>query len=52
MSRVAFTYNKLGRHLEALEMIKKSLEFLQRGLPEDHPEIGATGVLMGSGLVL
>jgi hypothetical protein len=52
MSRVASTYNKLGRSLEALEMMKKSLELLQRGLPEDHPSIGATGVVMGLGLVL
>ncbi len=51
MRRVASTYNKLGRYSEALVMKEKSLEFLRRGLPEDHPEIGATGVLMGLGLV-
>ena len=50
MSKVASTYNKLGRHSEALVLKEKALEFLQHVLPEDHPDIGDAGVLLFSWL--
>ena len=42
MSNLALTYSALGRHQEALVMGEKTLEFLRRVLPENHPDIGAT----------
>ncbi len=40
MSNLASTYSDLGRYTEALAMDEKLLEFRQRVLPEDHPDIG------------
>ena len=42
MSNLALTYTSLGRHQDALVMKEKTLEFLRRVLPENHPHIGAT----------
>ena len=41
MNNLANTYSDLGRHQEALVMREKTLEFQQRVLPENHPDIGA-----------
>ena len=38
---VANEYSALGRHEDALAMQEKTLEHLQRVLPENHPDIGA-----------
>lgn len=38
---LATTHSSLGRHAEALVMLKKLLELYQRTLPESHPDIGA-----------
>ena len=40
MGNLAGTYGKLGRHQDALVMHEKALEFLQRVLPKNHPDIG------------
>jgi hypothetical protein len=45
MGNVARTYSALGRHQDAFAMGEKTLEFMRRVLPENHPEIGATFVL-------
>jgi hypothetical protein len=42
MNNLANTYSVLGRHQDALVMGEKTLEFRQRVLPENHPDIGAT----------
>ena len=42
MSNLANTYSALGRHQDALVMGEKTLEFMRRVLPENHPDIGAT----------
>ncbi len=42
MVNLAGTYSALGRHQDALAMKEKTLEFLRRVLPENHPIIGAT----------
>ena len=42
MFNLAIKYYALGRHQEALVMGEKTLEFLRRVLPENHPDIGAT----------
>ncbi len=42
MSNLALTYSALGRYQDALAMQEKTLEFLRRVLPENHPDIGAT----------
>jgi hypothetical protein len=41
---LAVTYSALGRHQDILVMGEKALEFRQRVLPENHPEIGASCV--------
>ena len=40
MGNLAASYSDLGRHQEAVEMRKKTLEFRRRVLPENHPDIG------------
>ncbi len=42
MSSIGLTYSHLGRHQDALLIREKTLEFLRRVLPENHPDIGAT----------
>ena len=42
MSNLASTYGALGRHQDALVLQEKTLEFLRRVLPENHPHIGVT----------
>ncbi len=44
MGNLAVTYGDLGRHADALVLREKVLEFFQRVLPEDHPEIGGYDV--------
>ena len=40
MNNLALTYSLLGRLQDALVMQEKTLEFLRRVLPENHPSIG------------
>jgi hypothetical protein len=40
MGSLAVTYSALGRHQDALVLEEKTLEFLRRVLPENHPDIG------------
>jgi hypothetical protein len=40
MNNLATSYFNLGRHQDALVMQEKTLEFQQRVLPENHPQIG------------
>ena len=40
MNNLAGTYSALGRHADALAMFERALEFQQRVLPADHPDIG------------
>jgi hypothetical protein len=40
MNNLAATYNKLGRHADALAMFERALEFRHRVLPANHPDIG------------
>ena len=40
MNNLALTYSNLGRHVDALAMGERVLEFRRRVLPEDHPDIG------------
>jgi hypothetical protein len=40
MGNLACTYDALGRHQDALVLQEKTLEFLRRVLPENHPDIG------------
>ncbi len=40
MSNLGFTYFRLGRYRVAAELQEKALEFHQRILPENHPDIG------------
>ena len=42
MNNLATTYSALGRHQDALVMEEKTLEFMRRVLPENHPQIGVT----------
>ncbi len=42
MGNLAATYSALGRHEDALVMEEKTLEFMRRVLPMNHPHIGAT----------
>ena len=42
MGNLANEYSALGRHQDALVMEEKTLEFMRRVLPENHPNIGAT----------
>ena len=42
MGYLAETYSALGRHQDALVLKEKTLEFLRRVLPENHPGIGVT----------
>ena len=40
MNELAKSYSKLGRHQDALVLEEKTLEFLRRVLPVNHPDIG------------
>jgi hypothetical protein len=42
MSKVADAYRGLCRHQEALAMHEQALKFLQRVLPENHPDLSMT----------
>ncbi len=42
MNNLANTYQKLGRHQDALVLKEKALEFRRLVLPENHPDIGVT----------
>jgi hypothetical protein len=42
MAYLANSYSGLGRHQDALVMGEKTIEFQQRVLPGNHPDIGAT----------
>ncbi len=42
MGNLAAEYHALGRHHDALAMQEKTLEFFQRVLPENHPDLGVT----------
>jgi hypothetical protein len=46
INNLAVTYSELGRHQEALVMQERTLEFCRRVLPENHPNIGVTRLLM------
>ncbi len=46
MGNLALTYADLGRHADALVLREQVLEFFQRVLPEDHPEIGDVDVFL------
>jgi len=41
MINLAATYSALGRHQDALVLQEKTLAFLRRVRPENHPDIGA-----------
>jgi hypothetical protein len=40
MSNLAKMLHAIGKHEDALEMQKRTLEFRRRVLPEHHPDIG------------
>jgi hypothetical protein len=40
MCNLASIYRALGRHQDALVLLKQMLEFRRRVLPENHPDIG------------
>ena len=40
MSNLTSTYSALGRHVDALAMGERVLEFQRRVLPASHPDIG------------
>ncbi len=40
MGNLAWTYQALGRHADALAMQERVLELQRRVLPANHPEIG------------
>ena len=40
MGNLANSYDEIVRHADALVLREQVLEFFQRVLPEDHPEIG------------
>ena len=44
MSNLASTYRQLGRHQDALVLQEKTLDLFRRVLPENHPDIGVTGL--------
>jgi hypothetical protein len=44
MGNLANTYSDLGRHQDALVMEEKTLEFLRRALPENHPDLGGSNI--------
>jgi hypothetical protein len=44
MGNLANSYDEIGRHADALVLREQVLEFFQRVLPEDHPEIGEVDV--------
>ena len=46
MNNLANTYGDLGRYADALALREKVLEFQQRVLPEDHPNIGEADVCL------
>ena len=47
MGNLATTYSDLGRHQDALVMMEKTLEFMRRVLPENHPDIGISCLNLG-----
>ena len=40
MNNLALTYFSVGRHVDAVVMQERVLEFRRRVLPENHPDIG------------
>ena len=40
MGDVAQAYRVLEKHVDALALFEKQLEFFRRALPEDHPDTG------------
>jgi hypothetical protein len=40
MGDVAEAYRALEKHVDALALFEKQLEFFRRVLPEDHPDTG------------
>ena len=38
---LANSHSALGRHQAALVLYEEALHFFRRGLPENHPDIGA-----------
>jgi hypothetical protein len=40
MLNLALSYGYVGRNEDALELHQKTLEFVQRVLPKNHPDIG------------
>jgi hypothetical protein len=40
MNNLAGTYRDLGRHVDALAMRERVLEFQRRVLPANHPDLG------------
>ena len=51
MQGLSASYSDLGRHQEAVEMEEKTLEFLCRVLPENHPDIGEGDAAYGGARV-
>ena len=47
MNNLANTYSALGRHQDALAMKAKTVEFMRRVLPENHPDIGSSCLNLG-----
>ena len=40
MQQLAVTYVNLGRHVDAISMFNRTLEFFRRYMPENHSSIG------------
>jgi hypothetical protein len=40
MQQLAATYHNLGRHVDAISMLNRTLEFFRRYMPENHSSIG------------
>ncbi len=40
MHNLGLSYGQVGRRDDALVLLKQTLDFRQRLLPENHPEIG------------
>ena len=47
MGNLANRYFALGRHQDALAMQEKTLEFMRRVIPENHPHIGISCLNLG-----
>ena len=48
MGNLANRYFALGRHQDALAMQEKTLEFMRRVLPDNHPHIGISCFNIGN----